>query len=140
MCSRDKLPPSKALDVALTSSAACLLLETIDSLDKTHVFLSFDIDSITGADCPGVSCPGAFPHPVDVAVVPHCTHTELMHLLVILLLSCRCLSGLPCVCACVRVRVRVSMQQPLVCLRLMQSACASWRGCTLALPSWTSLS
>jgi formiminoglutamase len=24
-----------------------------------HFFISFDIDSITGADCPGVSCPGS---------------------------------------------------------------------------------
>lgn len=31
---------------------------TLDSLQADHLFVSFDLDSVSGADAPGVSCPG----------------------------------------------------------------------------------
>jgi hypothetical protein len=51
------LPASKALTLAGTSRAAAALLRVITSKPTATVFVSFDIDSISGADCPGVSCP-----------------------------------------------------------------------------------
>jgi len=45
--------------VGADNAALCFsefLKAHVDTFD--HVFVSFDIDSITGADCPGVSCPG----------------------------------------------------------------------------------
>jgi hypothetical protein len=51
------LPPSPLLTLALASRAASRLLQVLQAHPASAVFVSFDIDSISGADCPGVSCP-----------------------------------------------------------------------------------
>ena len=57
VCVCSGLGSSKLLEFAAASPAAAQLLRLINSVPTAQWFVSFDIDSIAGDDCPGVSCP-----------------------------------------------------------------------------------
>lgn len=59
---------SKALRHALSLPAAAAFLRALSSAPGDNVFVSFDIDCITGADCPGVSCPATVGLTADEAL------------------------------------------------------------------------